>query len=677
MPIINAKPKRVLLKKTKSGNFPNNPKNVGIKSRSIRYGAGCFSAAQSIDTNDNVCKIISGGDQKMSFRQMKLHTRLIFPLGLSLFAIVSAALGYLYHHSSAQVSHLSETNIQQIQNLSNSNEKRLTEMIEANMAQFEALSVETVKQFEEFQIKAAEDLLQLTKRPFEKAFDTGDKRAVKTWLTRQGDVQGVREVSVLNEHGVVAFSSDEQYLGNQTPDDVMAQVAEGDGKFRRWTDSGLETFITKTIERKCIRCHVHHGWKGRVGENAGYFYLRVSTEAFKKLKKQNEITLSEQMNKNKNILFNQIDNSKRMSLELEAENKAGIAEINSFNSRLFVVIVAAIILFSAILLFFLVRKIVSKPINRMIGSLSGCSNTLSSTCGGLTSSSQSLAVIASEQAASIEETAASLEQISSATKQNAENANQADTLMQQSGSIISNANASMNELTTSMDKISKASEETANIIKTIDEIAFQTNLLALNAAVEAARAGEAGAGFAVVADEVRNLALRAGEASKNTSELVQGTVEQIRDGLGIVQKTNNAFADVTTSADKVSELISNIKVASNEQANGIQEVNNAVIEMDKVTQQNAAGAEEGASAAVEMNVQADQMRKFVGVLTTLVNGKSNGVGIAAGEVKKQNQADNTSSASVLLPDDKSPAWTAKEENSEVLTPTDDEELKDF
>lgn len=577
----------------------------------------------------------------MSFGNIKLHFRLILPLGLCLFVIVSAALAYLYLHSSGQISDLSGTNIKHIQNLSNSNVKQLTDLLEANQTEFKTLSVATVRQFEEFQIKAADDLLQLTSRPFEKAFDTGDKRAVRTWLKRQAEAEGVEEVSVLNEHGVVAFSSNKDLLGSQIPGDVIAQVAASDGKFRRWADNGLETFVTKTTERKCIRCHVHSSWEGRVGENAGYFYLRVSTEAFNKLKKQNELTLAERMDKNTAVLSRQIEESKTISLELKEENETGLDEINSFNSKVFSVTVIGIIAISALLLFFLVEKIVSKPINRMIESLNKGSNKLSSTCARITSSSQSLAVTGSEQAASIEETAASLEQISSATKQNAKNADQADILMRESSRIINNANAYMNELTGSMDEISKASEETFKIIKTIDEIAFQTNLLALNAAVEAARAGEAGAGFAVVANEVRNLAMRAAEASKNTSELVQGTVGQINDGLELVKKTNETFSEVTTSANKVSELISRITAASNEQANGIEQVNVAVIEMDKVTQQNAAGAEEGAAASMEMNGQASQMKKIVGALTTLVNGSAKVTGIKAGKIKEHRRMDDT------------------------------------
>ncbi len=577
----------------------------------------------------------------MSFSNLKLHFRLIVPLGLCLFVIVSAAMVYLFFHSSGQISVLSKTNIGLIQNLSDSNVKQMTDLLEANLHQFEDISTSTVQRFEEFQIKNAEDMLQLTSRPFEKAFDTGDKRAVRTWLHRQNQAEGVEEVSVIKADGVIAFSSDKQLLGTRIAEDVLAQAAASGGKFRRWADNGLETFVTKSIERKCIRCHVHHGWQGKVGETAGYFYLRISTEAFNKLKNQNEIALAEQMAKNKAVLARQIAEIKILSTALKEKNEAGLEEINGSNAEVFAVTIFGIIVISALLLFFLVKKIVSKPINRMIDSLTNESHTLSATCDRITSTSQSLAATASQQAASIEETAASLEQISSATKQNASHADQADSLMSESNRIIEDANSTMTELNGSMDKISTASEETFKIIKTIDEIAFQTNLLALNAAVEAARAGEAGAGFAVVAEEVRSLALRASTASKNTSELVQGTVGQIGDGLELVKKTNDAFSAVTRSTDEVSSLISRISAASKEQALGIEQVNNAVIEMDKITQQNAASAEDGAAASTEMNVQADQMKKFVEVLTHLVNGRANNT--AKETAEKKNQRQNKSS----------------------------------
>jgi len=210
--------------------------------------------------------------------------------------------------------------------------------------------------------------------------------------------------------------------------------------------------------------------------------------------------------------------------------------------------------------------------------------------------------------------------MASMTKQNADNATQANNLMKEADQAVTEAKEAMSHLNRSMEEISRASEETSKIIKTIDEIAFQTNLLALNAAVEAARAGEAGAGFAVVADEVRNLAMRAAEAAKNTANLIDGTVKKVKEGADLVTKTSTAFADVVERTNKVGGLVGEITAASQEQAQGVDQISKAVAEMDKVVQQNAANAEESAAAAEQMSAQSEEMRGFVNQLFMLVSG---------------------------------------------------------
>ena len=224
-----------------------------------------------------------------------------------------------------------------------------------------------------------------------------------------------------------------------------------------------------------------------------------------------------------------------------------------------------------------------------------------------------------------------MEEMASMTKQNADNAQQAKTMMAETLQIVAEVNKDMQSMGKAIGEITRSSEETSKIIKTIEEIAFQTNLLALNAAVEAARAGEAGAGFAVVADEVRNLAMRAAEAAKNTSNLIEDTIKSVKSGYELTQVTQEAFKKNVETSGKIGKLIEEITAASQEQAQGIGQVNKAVAEMDKVVQQNAASAEQWASASKEMNDQAERMKGFVGELVDLVEGRRNGAGGAAGK----------------------------------------------
>ena len=245
------------------------------------------------------------------------------------------------------------------------------------------------------------------------------------------------------------------------------------------------------------------------------------------------------------------------------------------------------------------RKIGSQ-LNSINSEFKEVSKQISGGVKELTASTNELAESSTKQAASLEETAASLEEISSMVRQTADNAQHAKGLSSEVGTESEHGTSAVGQMLGAMEDIKKAAEETASIIKTIDEIAFQTNLLALNAAVEAARAGDAGKGFAVVADEVRALAARSSKAAKDTAEKISRSQELASKGVEVSNDVQNSLGRIQEKVSKTTLLINEIAAATVEQSSGLREVNNSANDLDRMTQTNSAHAEELAAASNQL-----------------------------------------------------------------------------
>jgi methyl-accepting chemotaxis protein len=398
-------------------------------------------------------------------------------------------------------------------------------------------------------------------------------------------LKGLQEFSLFDQKGVNVYSSDPHFLGKKLPPELQSRLQTEFEPVLRCTNGSFEIYHSQRIGTDCLRCHLD--WKE--GQSSGVLLGRFSTESLEKSQQEWAASIS------------------------------GMKRSQIFSGLLTTLVI--VLVFGTLAGFVMHYQIIA-PLLRVARNLAGVSDQARNTSEQLSAGSQSTAEGASHQAAALEETSAALEELSSTTRVNAGHAQEANKLATEARHAAESGAGNMEQMNQAMREIQAASGSIAKIIKTIDEIAFQTNILALNAAVEAARAGSAGMGFAVVAEEVRSLAQRCAVAARETSGIIEDSIEKSAKGGKVSAEVTVHFVEITDKVRRLDELVSQISTVSQEQDRGISQVNASVRSMDTVTQTNAANAEESASVAVELNSQADSLRTIIAELTSLLSGKS-------------------------------------------------------
>ena len=341
------------------------------------------------------------------------------------------------------------------------------------------------------------------------------------------------------------------------------------------------------------------------------------TSAVDRLERQRNSFSEAQLTKAQEAILGQsVVVLKSMNIAVGMYQKSSEAKIVHLKNTMYVLVLVGLVFFA--LSIFYILRFVSKPLENVISELRTGSSQLADSSSGVAHSSSNMAERASDQAARLEEAAASMEILSGITSSNLKATREVQSLTSEVNDASTDGRTAITTLQEAMVQIRESARDTAQIINTIDEIAFQTNLLALNAAVEAARAGEAGKGFSVVAEEVRNLAQRSATAAGNSKELLDTSLSNVGAGEIATSSVESVFDSIVKGIDQVNQQVGEITVASSKQSGELQEIREAVTRLDQLTQDGAANAEESAASAEELSAMAREIDFSVGTLTVVM-----------------------------------------------------------
>lgn len=485
--------------------------------------------------------------------------------------------------------------------------------------------------------------------------EQGEMDAFQELLNELSAIPGVQEIGMVNPVGKIEYSNLPEQIGQRIESTTFTAAVGVESVHQKEDGQSLMLLRAQRLAEDCLGCHDEN----KVGDLAGVLYVRYSLDRLRAEEVEADRALASGRTQSMitgvsfgggglliaafgvylllgRFVRKPLDQVVHVMEELESGHLGSRVQLNqqdeigrlartmnSFADCLETDVVESLEKLAGGDLTFDVQprdqndklrgslKKLGADLNGLLSQMSGVGSEIASGSGMVAESSQSLSDGATMQASSLEEISASMNQISSQIETNAENAGQANQLSIESRKAAEKGNQSMQTMVEAMAQINDAGQNISKIIKVIDEIAFQTNLLALNAAVEAARAGQHGKGFAVVAEEVRNLAARSAKAASETADLIEGSVEKTVNGTRIAEETAGALSEIVDGISKVTDLIAEIASASQEQSQGIQQVNQGIHQIDQVTQQNTANAEQGASAAMELSGQAEQMRQML------------------------------------------------------------------